>query len=138
MSALRTGSAAFHAHFDRLVEREIAALPPPFRAVLDRLPVLIEDAPSSERMQDLGLEADDDLCGLHEGVPDTETDDLGLPGRITLWRNAIAEQAGWPEDGHPDAEDLAALAEEIHITLLHELGHQLGLDEEDMERLGYA
>ena len=88
-------------------------------------------------LEELGMGEDEDLCGLHTGTPLTErgaTFDLDFPDRLMLFRGPIMDQAGFPDDGGTEDD----LRREIHITLLHELGHHFGLGEEDLERLGYA
>ncbi len=138
-------SPADQERFDALVEEVMENLPPGFRKLLDEVPVIVEDRPSRELIAELREEgviapdeaADDDaLCGLHSGVAFTEAaiDDTGrLPSDIYLFREGILKQAGgWKGDG--DEEDVY---EEIWVTLLHEVGHQFGLSEEDLEGLGF-
>ena len=77
----------------------------------------------------------DELCGLHSGIPFTERslDGTDLPNEITLFRlGIIALAGGWEQ---PEADDV--VYEEIMVTLLHEMGHQFGLDEDDLTGLGY-
>lgn len=122
--------------FDALLQSVIDALPPGVRHLLDEVPVIVEDVPDDATMYELGEEDDRDLMGLHTGVPFTEqsVEDSGtLPPDIRLYREGIVEHAGgWTDDPHDDA-----VREEIRVTLLHEIGHQFGLDEDDLERLGY-
>jgi predicted Zn-dependent protease with MMP-like domain len=107
--------------------------------------------PGNEPGTDDGEISDDELLGLHTGVALTErsVNDSGtLPGTIHIFREGVVLLAGgwggW-KDGVP-AEEQAPEAleaedevfEEIRVTLLHELGHHFGLDEDDLERLGYA
>jgi predicted Zn-dependent protease with MMP-like domain len=127
--------------FDQIVEEEINALPPRIRALLDQVAVIVEDAPNEVTLQSLGLlpsEADE-LCGLHTGVAFTEQEleaSGELPSEIMLFREGIiAEAGGWGADSN-DAPD--EVRTQIRITLLHEIGHQFGLDEDDLDRLGYA
>jgi predicted Zn-dependent protease with MMP-like domain len=125
--------------FDAMLGRVIAALPEKIRALLDEVPVVVDDLPSREVLEEFGMTRDeaDELCGLHTGRAFTERSiehDAELPSEIQLYREGIVAQAGgW------DGEDARAkIEEEIRITLLHEIGHQLGLDEDDLERLGYG
>jgi predicted Zn-dependent protease with MMP-like domain len=129
--------------FDLLVEEVIENLPDGVRKLLDEVPVIVEDRPSRELLQQLkeeGVtapeETDEDLCGLHTGHAFTEEplDNTGrLPSDIYLFREGILKQAGgWSGN---DSED--DVYEEIWVTLLHEIGHQFGLSEDDLERLGY-
>jgi predicted Zn-dependent protease with MMP-like domain len=131
--------------FDALVEEVIENLPQGVRELLDEVPVIVEDRPTRELLQQLREEGvvtpeeaedSDCLCGLHTGVAFTGAplDDTGrLPSDIYLFREGILKQAGgWRNDGVEDD-----VYEEIWVTLLHEIGHQFGLSEEDLERLGY-
>lgn len=113
--------------------------------------------PGDERGGDSGDDgddgeiSDDELLGLHSGVALTErsVNDSGtLPGTIHIFREGVVLLAGgwggWEDDRPPEEQVPEALEaedeifEEIRITLLHELGHHFGLDEDDLERLGYA
>lgn len=132
------------ARFDELLEGVIDQLPERVRALLDEVPVIVEDHPSPELIQELAEEAGEDpadwapdeLCGLHTGTAFTERSvesSHDLPSDIMLFREGIvAEAGGWDNDKGEDE-----IIRQIRITLLHEIGHQFGLDEDDLERLGY-
>ena len=123
--------------FDRVVDEVLAGMPPLVHEVLQRVPLYVEDYPSPEVMQELGLEYRDELCGLHEGIPITKKsieDPCRLPDTVTLYRVGILAQA-MDEKGRIRK---GRLREEIRITLLHELGHQHGLDEDQLRELGYG
>ena len=129
------------ARFDELMERAVEELPPPLRQLLEEVPVIVIDRPSSAMLRSLGLDAasEDDalsLCGLHTGRSITErsvVDDAVIPEDIHLFREGILDLAGGFEQLGGD--DL--VYEQIRITLLHEIGHHFGLDEDDLARLGY-
>jgi predicted Zn-dependent protease with MMP-like domain len=129
---------AERARFDAILESEIAALPPGIGRFLEEMPVVVEDLPSAAVLRELGMreEEAEELCGLHSGTANTERSVEGmgeLPSEIQLYRvGIVAEAGGW--EG-PDAPE--RVREQIRITLLHEIGHQLGLDEDDLEALGY-
>ena len=132
-------SKADQDRFDALLEAEIEALPPGIRDLLEECPVIVEDRPSRELLIEMGEDPDDDkvaleFCGLHTGTPYTEEsldDPAAVPPEIRLFREGILEHAGgWGDDD-------AIVREEIRITLLHEIGHQFGLDEDDLDELGY-
>lgn len=124
--------------FDALVDRVVEALPAQALDAIERVPVILDDRPDPKILREFGLGPEGylELCGLHTGVMDTEADSQVLPSvpsQIHLFREAIADLAGgW---GSPGFED--NLLREIRVTLLHEIGHQLGLDENDLEQLGY-
>ena len=135
--------------FDTLLERVIEALPVGVASRLDEIPIVVEDHPSDALRRALiadGTIADDDeaadLCGLHTGVALTERsiEDAGvLPDQIHLFREGIVSLALDQDPGGSwQAAAEWAILEEIRITLLHEIGHHFGLDEEDLEGLGYA
>jgi len=136
-------NAAERERFDALLEAVLDALPEQYQRLLDEAPLVVEDEPSPELLAQLGFDADDDLCGLHEGLARTErsVEMPSLPDVITLFRRGIIDQAGGWEpieiDGEPCGGE-ASVREEIRITLLHEMGHHFGLDEDDLDRLGYA
>ena len=121
--------------FDRLVEQAIAELPPEFAEWLEEVPVIVEDRPGkADREHTTGVDAvsdedDDDFVGLYVGRPMGEARESGeLPPRVMIYREPLMDACATPE----------ALAEEIRKTLLHELGHYAGMEEEDLEALGYG
>jgi len=114
---------ASHVGFDRLVDRAIAGIPAPFRAALDAVAVVIADEPTREQLRENGLGPDETLYGLYEGIPLSEwgADWIPVPNRILLFRLPLEEDFPHPDD----------LADEVRITLLHELAHHLGIEDED-------
>jgi len=134
---------AQRALFDTLVDEAVSMLPPIALEVIAEAPVVVLDRPTPKMLEDLGMtdrEADE-LCGLHTGVMRTERsiEHMSIaPGQIHLFRCGIAELVGgWDLIMASDEarEDLLA---EISTTLLHEIGHELGLEEDDLDNLGYA
>lgn len=116
------------AAFEALVDRALAGIPEPFNAALDEVAIVIEDEPTDEQLLDNGLTLDDTLYGLYEGVPRTAyaADWAMSPNRITLFRAPL-------EDDFPDAADLE---DEVRRTVVHELAHHLGIDDERLDELG--
>jgi predicted Zn-dependent protease with MMP-like domain len=117
-----------HVGFERLVERALAAIPPPFRDALAEVAIVIDDLPSRDQLAENDLDPDDALYGLYEGVPRTEygADWVAAPNRITLFRLPL-------EEDFPDPDDLA---DEVRITVIHELAHHLGIDDDRLTELG--
>ena len=117
-----------HRPFDQLVERALAGIPMPFAAALEEVAIVIEEAPSPEQLRDNDLPPDEWLYGLYEGVPRTEwgADWATLPNKISLFRFPL-------EADFPDPEDLE---EEVRITVIHELAHHLGIDDDRLHELG--
>ena len=120
--------ARSHVGFERLVERALAGIPSPFREYLREVAIVIDDEPSRDQLAENDLEPDDTLYGLYEGVPRTEygADWVAAPNRITLFRMPL-------EEDFPDPDDLA---EEVRITVIHELAHHLGIDDDRLGELG--
>lgn len=136
-------TGAERARFDALLEQVLADLPAPLRALLEESPLVVEDRPSRAVLRALGIEHGDDLCGLHEGLARTErsVEFPQLPDVITLFRRGIVDLAGGWQAHEEEGERVGgeeAVRQEIRVTLLHEMGHHFGLDEDDLERLGYA
>jgi predicted Zn-dependent protease with MMP-like domain len=117
--------------FDALVERSVRELPPAVRKELDEIPVMIESLPYREMLQD----GDDeplgpDLLGLFVGrhLLERSHQDLPSPGAIFLFRRNLLRAC----------HDRDELVKEIRVTVQHEVGHLLGLDEDDLDRWGLA
>jgi predicted Zn-dependent protease with MMP-like domain len=117
-----------HARFERLVEGAIDEIPDRFRAALAEVAIVIDDEPTDDQLAAHDMEPVDTLYGLYEGVPLTEyaSDWVSVPNRITLFRLPL-------EEDFPDPDDLA---DEVRITILHELGHHLGIDDHRLGELG--
>ena len=105
--------------FDDHVKAALDTLPPRLAAALDNVVVVIEDEHPD----------DPDLFGLYEGIPLPERGDMAgeLPDRITIYRLPLEDEFAEPEE----------LEREIRVTVLHELGHYFGLDEDRLGELGY-
>ena len=121
------------ARFEVLVSRALDRLPEEFHAHMENVSVMIADEPDRETLAAMGMDPDDPedtLFGLYEGVPlvDRGFGDVLLPDTITIFRRPLLE---W-------AESEEEVIEEVRITVLHEIGHFFGLDEDRLEELGYA
>jgi len=121
-------SAARVRAFEQLVDRALGAIPDPYRQALHEVAVVIEDEPSSEQLRDNDIEPGDTMYGLYQGVPRTDygADWAASPNRITLFRLPL-------QDDFPDPRDLE---EEVRLTVLHELAHHLGIDDDRLDELG--
>jgi len=123
--------------FDRILEKVLADLPPRIHELLDEVPLRVEDYPSKKTMRELGAQRRDELCGIFTGIPLTErmpSLPFELPPFVTLYREGILAAT---RELHGRITP-RTLREQIRVTLLHELAHYHGLDEEDLEELGYA
>jgi predicted Zn-dependent protease with MMP-like domain len=121
-------STARAAAFERLVDRAIAGIPEPYRVALREVAILIEDEPSREQLRENGIEPGGSMYGLYEGVSRAEygADWVAAPNRITLFRLPLEE----------DFPEPAELEDEVRRTVLHELAHHLGIDDDRLDELG--
>jgi predicted Zn-dependent protease with MMP-like domain len=106
------------------VELTLEALPKPLRERAEKLPVLFERQPNAELQAD-GIEAD--VLGLFTGAEFAEENDVPMPPQIILFLENIWNIAGTSEK---------LFREEVRTTFLHELGHYLGLDEDELTERG--
>lgn len=122
------GRPSHHVSFERLVERALAGIPSPFRESLSEVAIVIDDEPTRDQLAENDVDPEDTLYGLYEGVPRTEYGSgwLVMPNRITLFRLPL-------EADFPDPDDLA---DEVRTTVIHELAHHLGIDDERLDELG--
>jgi predicted Zn-dependent protease with MMP-like domain len=107
--------------FEEHVRAALDSLPPQLAAGLENVAVVIRDEHPD----------DPDLFGLYEGTPLPERTGASagnLPDQITIYRLPLEETFSDPDE----------LEEEIRITVLHELAHYFGIDEERLEQLGYG
>jgi predicted Zn-dependent protease with MMP-like domain len=128
-SALRHSSRpARHDRFEALVERALRRIPPPFSDALVEVAIVIEDEPTFEQLEANDLTRDDALYGLYEGVPRTEygADWVTAPNKISIFRLPLEEDFADPDE----------LADEVRLTVIHELAHHLGIDDDRLEELG--
>ena len=125
----RPSVPARHSSFEALVERALASIPPPFDQALDDVAIVIADEPSRDELRESDLGPDEALYGLYEGTPRTEwgADAVPFPNKITLFRLPLEEDFPNPRD----------LAEEVRETVIHELAHHLGIDDDRLYELGH-
>lgn len=109
-----------------VVKNTFAALPDALKTQAQQLPVTFEARPTAEMIED-GIEADTLGLFLGEAYPDMEFNPDPLPPQVMLFLDNIWEFC---------EEDESAYRQEVRTTLLHELGHYLGLDESDLEARG--
>lgn len=114
--------------FDELVAEALEELPAGLASRISNLEIIVRDLPDLEGGGEDDLE---DLLGLYEGVPLTEraTDYFGfLPDRITLFKLNIESEA----------QDRAGVKEVVRATVLHEVAHHFGIDDDRLDELGWA
>ena len=124
----RPRPATRHRRFDALVDEALATIPMPFAAALEEVAIVIADEPTPEQLRANGLPDDDALYGIYEGVARTEygADWIAVPNTITLFRLPLEADFADPEE----------LADEVWITVVHELAHHLGIDDDRLDQLG--
>jgi predicted Zn-dependent protease with MMP-like domain len=111
--------------FQELVRRALTELPDEFAAAMRNVAVVVEEEPSAEDLESVGLDPEqDDLYGLYQGVPLPERgpDAPVLPDRIAIYRQPIL----W------DCESREQVVAEVRTTVIHELGHYFGLGEDEL------
>src|SRR5688572_33259611 len=108
--------------FEQLVADALDAIPPAIGALVDNVVVQVEDQARDEP----------DLLGLYEGVPHTERSDYGIgfvmPDRIVIYRLPICAMCETEEE----------VVDEVAVTVIHELAHHFGIDDDELDRLGWA
>jgi predicted Zn-dependent protease with MMP-like domain len=117
--------------FGRIVEEAIAELPEPFVSFLEEVPIEIRTRPTPQQLEEAGLRQDELLFGLYVGHPRTERSvelSAVMPDVIYIFQ----------EDHELACDRIEDLAHEIRTTVLHEIGHHFGMDEDDLEKLGYG
>ena len=104
--------------FDRMVADALGDLPDELQHVLDNVVVQVHD-----RHPEMP-----DLLGLYEGTPHTERHGDEGPDVISIYRLALCEMC----------EDIDDLAEEVYVTVIHEVAHAAGIDDDRLHELGWA
>jgi len=107
--------------FDAAVDRALDSIPDEIAALVVNVVVLVEDEPPPD---------DPDLLGLYDGIALTErrANESMEPDRIFLYRGPLTRMC----------ESVEELEDEVHITVVHEIGHHFGLDDARLHDLGYA
>lgn len=126
-------------HFDELLEEVLAELPETVTRLLDEIPLIVEDYPSQKVIQDMGLRHRGELCGLYSGIPliERSVEQSGqFSDCVSLFREGILHVAREMDSAGRLRKD--NIREQIRITILHELGHHHGLDEDELDELGYG
>ena len=115
--------------FVKLVEEGVAMIPAELRALIDNVQIVIEDEPSDELLEAMGVAEDETLFGLYEGTPLTErsAEYSALPDRIIIFRRPLIEEFDDPQE----------IRREVARTAIHEVAHHFGIDEKRLAELGW-
>jgi predicted Zn-dependent protease with MMP-like domain len=117
------------ARFIGLVRRALSDIPPPFKEHLREVDIVVKRRPSRADLADAGLSGDESMYGFYRGVPLTERGSgytLMAPDVIDIYQEPLQE----------DFPDELELIDEIRATVLHELAHFFGIDDDRLEELG--
>ena len=110
------------AEFEQLVDEALDGIPEDLAALVRNVVVLVEDDPPTD---------DPDLLGLYEGVALTERDGgygLELPDRILVFRHPLLRMC----------ENRDELVDEVRVTVVHEIAHHFGIDDDRLHELGWG
>jgi predicted Zn-dependent protease with MMP-like domain len=116
--------------FDRIVKRAIRRIPREIRQHLDNILISVQKRPSAKTLKEMGVPADEPLLGLFTGVSQTERSLIEpplFPDTIFLFQQPLEEMCHTAEE----------LEEQIEITMVHEIAHALGINEDRLAELGY-
>jgi len=134
-SRSREGGMLSDSQFEELVGEALDDLPPFFQAQMDNIVVLVEKWPSRRVLREMDVPPGDTLLGLYRGVPLTERThayNLVAPDTITLFQGPIeAAAASWDEGEYFDR-----VREEVWHTVVHEIAHHFGIDDDRLHELG--
>ncbi len=117
--------------FDRIVQRAIRRIPEEIRDCLKNISISVQDLPAPELLEEMEMPPDDLLLGVYQGVPLPERSVSNpplYPDTIVLFQEHLEQVC----------ETLEEMEREIEITVVHEVAHFLGMDEERLAQLGYG
>jgi predicted Zn-dependent protease with MMP-like domain len=117
------------------IRKEVASvlnrLPKQFRKGLQNIEIVVEERPARDLLLSVGLDPrHDTLYGLYQGIPLPDRSALYppiLPDKITIFSEPLLRDFSDPED----------LREQIRATVLHEIAHYFGFDDDEIDKLGY-
>jgi predicted Zn-dependent protease with MMP-like domain len=120
-----------HAEIRKEVASVLNRLPKQFRKGLQNIEIVVEERPTRDLLLSVGLDPrHDTLYGLYQGIPLPDRSALYppiLPDKITIFSEPLLRDFSDPED----------LREQIRTTVLHEIAHYFGFDDDEIDKLGY-
>jgi predicted Zn-dependent protease with MMP-like domain len=118
--------ALSEAEFAKLIRQAIDGLPGEYARLMKNVAVVVEEEPSRDVLEGLGLESEDDLLGLYSGIPVDDESFFSpgghLPSRISIYRGPILRLCRTADE----------VVQEVRDTVVHEIGHHFGLDDDEM------
>ncbi|KAA1296331.1 MAG: metallopeptidase family protein [SAR202 cluster bacterium] len=113
--------------FERLVHKALSDIPPDIRLSIQNVDIVVDNVASMNQIAGTGIENEMELLGLYEGIPITERYgyDMVLPDKITLFQKPI----------EAICDNQEQITEEISKTLIHEIAHHFGLDDNHLDQL---
>ena len=119
--------------FDAAVRDGLALVPEELMRLADNVAIFVEDEPTAEHADPALPDEDNaELLGIYLGTPLTERDGWwaagSLPDRVVLFRGPLTRMC----------EDVEELREEVAITVVHEIAHHFGIDDERLHALGWG
>jgi predicted Zn-dependent protease with MMP-like domain len=130
-NARNVARKARHQRFHQAVTRVVRELPEDIQRLIDNVAIVVEQEPGPDHLDEAGLDPDDELFGLYQGIPRTERNSsysLVTPDRIIIFAGPLERACATRSE----------FEEQIRITVLHELGHHLGFDEDGLDTLGLS
>ncbi len=115
--------------FEELVAKAVAGLPAYLKESLENIDIVVEDWPSREKLEEVGVKRRQDLFGLYEGIPLTERGrgyDMVLPDKITVFQKPI-------EMGYHSEEKII---DGVQHTVRHEIAHYFGISDDRLREIG--
>jgi predicted Zn-dependent protease with MMP-like domain len=116
--------------FEMLVDQALDRIPPEFESYMEGLAVDVEPMPDEQTLRDLGLSDPRELLGFYRGTPLTSRSvehSMRMPDSIVIYQRNIERMC----------RNRAQVIRQIRKTVLHEVGHHFGLDEDQLRELGY-
>lgn len=114
--------------FEELVVDALDSVPPELAAEVDNVAIVVEEWPTAEQLAG----RPGTLLGLYEGIPLTERGPMSyagvMPDHITVFRGPLCAMARTEDE----------LARQVRVTVLHEVGHYFGMDDDHLRELGWA
>ncbi len=117
--------------FEKLVDEALESIPPAFEQYMEGLAIDIEPMPDDETLDEMGIDDPRDLLGLYRGTPLTSRSvehSFRLPDSVVIYQRNLERMCRTRKQ----------LVHQIRKTILHEVGHHFGMDEDELDEIGYG